>query len=345
MVFRFANPWLALLLLPLIAGMLLALRRRPPTLQVSRLQPYRVAFPRGTFWHLVHTPLYLYGVGLLLCILALMRPQFGNERLIERKDGIDIVLILDVSGSMQSYDVPSELTSGEEITAAINSGRLKTRLDTAKEELRKFVKNRPNDRFGLIAFSRLPYTVCPPTLDHEFLINHLDTLEPGMLPDGTGIANPIASATTRLKDSPAKRRVGVLFTDGMNNVQAAITPQQAADIAKTFKIAVYTVGIGSARAVAIAASMFGRRLQQVESEFDQKLLEDIADKTAARYFAARDQTSFAKVMKEIDALETTVLETPRYLDYREQFMPLLGVALALFLLAFLLENTRFQAVP
>ncbi|MCC6582004.1 MAG: VWA domain-containing protein [Phycisphaeraceae bacterium] len=341
MIFRFANPWMAVLVVPLAAGLVLALRRLPPALLVSQLATFRTAFPARPLGHPVHIPLYLYAAAMLLAIVALMRPQFGNERLIERREGIDIVLILDVSGSMQCYDAAG--VSERDVAAAINAGRLKPRIEVAKEELRKFVESRPNDRLGLIAFSRLPYMVCPPTLDHDFLLNHLATLEAGMLTDGTGIATPIASATTRLQTSSAKRRVAVLFTDGMNNVQASITPQQAADIAKTFSIAVYTVGIGSESAW-VAPRGFLQRIPPGEG-VDEELLRSIAAKTGARYFAARDRESFAKVMKEIDALETTTLEAPRYLDYREQFMPLLTAALVLLLVAFLLENAWLQTVP
>lgn len=350
MVFRFANPWMVLLVIPLIIGVVLSVRRKPPTLLVSRLAPFRVAFPPRGWRHPTHIPLYLAALALLLCTVALMRPQFGNERRVERQEGIDLVLVLDVSGSMQVYDAPDRGDEGRSVVSAINAGTLLPRLDTAKAELRKFVEQRPNDRFGLIAFSRLPYLVCPPTLDHDFLLNHLANLQAGVLPDGTGIANPLVSATSRLKDSPAKRRVAVLFTDGMNNVDASITPLQAAEIAKSFNIAIYTVGIGSDCTWAVVPGFMGSRLQQVrqggaEAGFDEGLLKAIADKTGARYFFARDQAGFAKVMKEIDALETTTLEAPRYLDYREQFMPLLVVALLLLLAALLLENSWLQTVP
>ena len=167
-----------------------------------------------------------------------------------------------------------------------------------------------------------------------------------MLGDATNLAGPLASAVARLQESPAKRRVAVFFTDGGNNVQDKVTPEQAADLAKTFNVAVYTVGIGSDRSVMPVQTPFGNQLQQIGgSDFDPKLLQDIAAKTGARYFAAADGKGFAAAMKEIDALEKVKMETPRYMDYSERFMPLLWAGLLLLGLAFFLERTVLQTVP
>ena len=238
-----------------------------------------------------------------------------------------------------------EIGTISEISNAIQSGRLKNRLDTAKAELGKFVERRPNDRIGLLAFARIPYMVCPPTLDHDFLLNHLETLEPGMLPDGTNIAAPVASATGRLKDSPSRRRVMALFTDGENNVDAKLSPRQAATLAKEFKVSIYTVGIGSDRSFVIVSGVFGSQLQQAPAGLDQKLLEEMATTTGGRFFLAQDGRSFTRVMEDIDKLEKTKIEAPRYLDYKDLFMPWLLTALILILLAVLLENSVLQTVP
>jgi len=344
-VFRFLHPWFALLLIPLLVGIWLTLRRKPPALQVSTLKPFAATGPRRSPWHPTFWPLFLYATGLALAIIALMRPQAGSEKTIERTEGIDIMLVLDVSGSMQSFDPPPEIDSVSAISNAIQSGRLKNRLDTAKAELRKFVERRPNDRIGLLAFARIPYMVCPPTLDHDFLLNHLETLEPGMLPDGTNIAAPVASATGRLKDSPSRRRVMALFTDGENNVDAKLSPQQAATLAKEFKVTIYTVGIGSDRSFIIVSGVFGSQLQQAPAGLDQKLLEEMATTTGGRFFLAQDGRSFTRVMEDIDKLEKTKIEAPRYLDYKDLFMPWLLTGLLLILLAVLLENSVLQTVP
>ena len=166
-----------------------------------------------------------------------------------------------------------------------------------------------------------------------------------MLPDGTGLAAPIASATTRLKDSPAKRRVMVLFTDGVNNVDAEITPLQAAKIAHSYHIVAYTVGVGSSRAIMPVNGFFGRQLRVVQAGLDAALLKKIADTTGGRYFAARDQAGFRRAMHEIDSMEKTTLKAPRYLDYRERFFPWLVAGAGLLLLAFLLEHTVLLQTP
>lgn len=340
------TPWAALLAIPVIAAAVLALRRRRPSLQVSGIQPFRDAGCRPRWWHPVNIPVFLTTLGLLALVVALMRPQKGVERIIRRTEGIDIVLLLDVSGSMRAYDVPRG-TSMREAARQVQNENLQNRIAVAKEELRKFVKQRPDDRIGLIAFARLPYVVCPPTLDHDFLLQHLDRLDAGMFKDdGTGIAAPVASATSRLKDSPAKRRVAVLFTDGENNVKAKISPKQAARIAAGFDIAVYTVGIGGAQALTVVDSWFGgRRLRPVASGLDRQLLEAIAEETDAVYFPARDAAMFANVMNRIDKLEKVDLEVPRYVDYKERFMPWLIAGALLVTLGLVAEETLFLVLP
>lgn len=344
-MFRFQHPWFALLVIPLAVALWLALRRRPPALRYSSLEALAAVPAPGWARLLRHVPAVLEALGAALCIVALMRPQFGNERQVQRSEGVDIMLVLDVSGSMQSYDLPEGMDSADAVTRAIREGVLHTRLDAAKEELGKFVERRPDDRIGMIAFSRIPYMVCPPTLDHAFLLEHLALMEPGMLPDGTNIASPLASAVLRLKDSPARRRVAVLFTDGENNIDAKITPLQAATLAKENNVAVYTVGIGSQRAVILATGIFGRVLQAANAGLDEKLLQGIADKTGARYFPVRDSAAFAKVMADVDALEKITLEAPRYYDFQEQFLRWLLPAMLFLLAGFTLEHTALQRLP
>lgn len=346
-MFRFQHPGFVLLLLPLLGAVATAWLRRPPTLRFSSLEPVRASMggaagPRRLGPR--HWPLLLQAGGLVLAVVALMRPQFGNQRYIERTEGIDIMLVLDVSTSMQAFDVPEALRTGDEVLAAIENGRLKPRIQVAREELRRFVRNRPDDRIGLVVFARQPYMACPPTLDHEFLAGRIEQLQPGMLPDGTNIASPLASATARLKDSPARRRVIVLFTDGENNVDARITPQQAAQLARTVHCIVYTVSVGSDRAVLVVPGL-RRRLAQADGGHGRPLLEEIAAGTGGRCFPARDAAAFARVMGEIDALERVRIEVPRYVDYRERFTPWLAAGLALILAGFVLERTVCQTLP
>jgi Ca-activated chloride channel family protein len=314
-------------------------------MKVGDLVPFRSGGRRLPWRHPVNIPVWLEALGLGLLVVALMRPQMGVEKQIQRSRGIDVVLLLDVSGSMRVYDVPESL-SLRQAGSAIETGRLKNRLDVAKEELRNFVKRRPDDRIGLIVFSKYPYVVCPPTLDHDFLLNHLQMVTVGMFKDdGTGIAGPLSSGANRLKDSLAKRRVMVLFTDGENNVEAAATPMEAAKIASMFKCKVYSVGIGSDRAVYPASGFFGTQLQRVPNGLDEKLLRQIADETQGRYFAAQDADMFAQVMKEIDSLETIEMKQPKYIDYSERFVGWLLAGCILLLLGVFLENTVLLQAP
>jgi Ca-activated chloride channel family protein len=196
-----------------------------------------------------------------------------------------------------------------------------------------------------VAFAPLPYLAAPPTLDHAWTLAHLKRLEPGDIGDATGIAGPIASATSRLKDSTAKRKVIVLFTDGKNNVEARITPLQAAKIANDNKITIHTVGIGGENSFVIVDGLFGKQLQQISHEFDEKLLRDIASATGGKYFAAKDAQGLEQTMHEIDKLEKTSFEAPKFIDYRELAFPLLSIALFSALLSTIFSHTILLKLP
>ncbi len=342
---NFAYPWMLLLYIPLIGLLVYALKRKNPTVIISSVKLFTSGTAEKGFNLRANIPLLLYAVATAILVLALSRPQRGIEELKQRAEGIDIMLAIDVSGSMQSIDVPEKYTNGREVAAAINSGKLKPRIDIAKEEIKKFIEKRPNDRIGLVAFAPLPYVACPPTLDHAWLFAHLERLQPGIIGDSTGIAGPITSAVNRLKNCDSKRKVVVLFTDGKNNVNAQITPIQAAKLAKTFDIITYTVGIGSRNAFIIQNGFMGKQLVPIKDEFDEKLLKDIAGTTGGRYFTASDAEGLQKTMDEIDKLEKTSLEQPRYVDYRELAPPLVLTALIIILSGFILSTTLFLKVP
>jgi Ca-activated chloride channel family protein len=255
------------------------------------------------------------------------------------------MLAIDLSGSMQAMDVPRKITTPEQLQSAFESGEIKNRLEIAKDEIRRFIKKRPNDRIGLIGFAKLPYNICPPTLDHAWLLAHLDRLQPGIIGDSTGIAGPIASAVHRLEKSDSKRRVLVLFTDGRNNVNARISPRQAAKLAKAMNVIIYTVGIGSDNAYVLQNSYAGPQIFPIRGEFDEPLLNDIAKFSEGKYYKAFDSEGLAKVMDEINKLEKTSVEQPKFVDYKE-FAPVLAAfALVLFLLGFVTENTFFLSIP
>ncbi len=343
---RFESPYYLLLLLPLAGLFLLNWRRRAPSIILPSIRPaLESGAAKKTVWR-AKLPLMLDAVALALMIVAIARPQRGMEELKQRAEGIDIILALDLSGSMKAIDVPPSYRTAESLRRGIATGALRERAEVAKEEIRKFIERRPNDRIGLIAFAPLPYLAAPPTLDRMWIERQLAKLDPGELGDATGIAGPIATATTRLKDSKAKRRVLVLFTDGKNNVDARITPMQAAKIAKDFGIVVHTVGIGSQTAFVLVDSLFGgKQLQQVSFEFDEKLLREVAEATGGRYFAAKDAEGLEKTMQEIDRLEKTSFEEPKFVDYREIGLPLISASLVVALASILLSNSLLLKIP
>ena len=343
---RLALPWLLLFFIPFIGIIIYALKKREPTIKVPSLKPFTGANPAGKLHIVTKLPFLLYAVATALLIFALARPQAGIELLKQKAEGIDIMLAIDLSGSMEAIDVPSRYTKEAEVYKAMQSKELQSRINIAKDEIRHFIEKRPNDRIGLIAFAARPYVACPPTLDHAWLEQHLLRLHPGILEDGTNIAGPVASAVHRLKDSDSKRKVLVLFTDGSNNVNARITPRQAAKLAKTFNVIIYTVGIGSRNAYIVQNhSFYGRILQPIGAQFDEKLLKDIANTSDGKYYTASDSKGLQKVMNEIDKLEKTTKEQPRYIDYSEWGPTLVSIALVMILLAFALENTVMLKIP
>ena len=347
-MFRFALPWFLLLYLPYAVLLVMALRKRLPTIRIPWARPFKEANPGGRLHAATGIPFFLHAIGVALLIFALARPQKGIELLKQKAEGIDIMLAIDLSGSMEAIDIPNngKFKIMKDVKDALQSGELKERIEIAKEEIRKFIERRPNDRIGLIAFAPLPYVACPPTLDHAWLFAHLDNLQAGIIGDATGIAGPIASAVHRLKDSKAKRKVVVLFTDGSNNVDARITPRQAAKLAKTFNVVIYTVGIGSPNAYVIRHDPFrGQVLLQLGSQFDEKLLKDIASITGGRYYPAADSKGLEKAMREIDKMEKTSQEQPIYVDYSELGPKFVLAGLILILLAFFLENTSALRIP
>lgn len=342
-MFEISCIWaLALLPLPVLLYWWETRWRKRPSVVVSQTKPFS-SLP-GRKKMRADFPVWCRILALALIVLALARPRTANEHVVIRSQGIDIILALDMSGSMRAIDVPASITDGKTLLSAINAGAVKNRLDAAKEEIRRFIGNRPNDRIGLIGFSDLAYSFAPPTLDHNWLFERLDQLEPGMIGDATGIASPIGSAVSRLKNSACARRVLVLFTDGTNTAVNRLTPEQAADLAKEFSIIIHTVGIGSRNAV-VLDNTFGSRFIPVKDNFDEALLKDLASRTGGTAFLANDAGALRKVMQEIDQLEKTVIEQPKYVEYRE-YAPYLALAAAvLILLALTAEHTWKLKLP
>ena len=347
MIYAFAHPYMLLLLIVLALFLLRAWLKPEPALAVPSLQPFRAAADKIgrkiNFRKLI--PLLFYLLGGVAMIVALAGPREGMEQIRRRAEGIDIIIALDLSGSMKAIDVPSGIRTEAQLSAALATGLVKDRLGTAKAEISKFIQARPNDRIGLVAFAPLPYMVCPPTLDHAWLLANLTRLESGVIGDQTGIAGPITTAVRRLKDSDSKRRVVVLFTDGVNNVNAKVTPRQAAKLADTFNVTVYTVGIGSGNAVAKQDGFFGSGFVQIRDEFDEQLLKDIAKTTGGVYYKADDGDAMRKAMEQIDKLEKTTVKQNILVNWKEFYPALSWLAVAFLLLGMLLEKTVLLRVP
>lgn len=265
---------------------------------------------------------------LALLILAAARPQQGNTTSEIQASGIDILLAVDVSGSMEAMDF------------TLNN-RPVNRLEVVKKVVDEFIEERPNDRIGLVAFGGRPYLVCPLTLDHDWLRKRLESLSIGMVEDGTAIGSAIGSGINRLRDQDSKSRILILLTDGMNNA-GRIPPLVAAEAAETLNIKVYTIGAGTrGEAPMPVTDPFGRKqIRMARVDIDEKTLTAVAEKTGAQYFRATDTNSLTRIYNEINRMETTTRTIKKFENYRELF-PYLVLA-ALSLLAFEIGGRRRQ---
>jgi Ca-activated chloride channel family protein len=276
---------------------------------------------------------YLRTACLLLLILAAARPQSAIEKTKIYVEGIDIVLTIDTSTSMRAMDFEIK-------------GRRVDRLDVAKVVIKDFIEKRVNDKIGMVAFAALPYTVCPLTLDHDWLEKNLERVRIGMVEDGTAIGSAVSSSLNRLKDTETKEKVVILLTDGMNNA-GRISPMVAAEMAETLGVRVYTIGVGTkGLAPYPIKDKFGNvMLRPVEIDMDEDLLRKIADTTGGKYYRATDTESLQGIYDRIDELEKTPMEEIGYDLYRELFGIFLIPALALLLLEVILSNTLLRRIP
>jgi Ca-activated chloride channel family protein len=339
-------PWLLLLFIPYAAVLYFAWTVHAPSIRVPGLAPFRRAAGKGRRinWRKL-IPFVLLALGGASMIVALAQPREGIEEVRSKADGIDIMIAIDLSPSMNAIDAPASITDTR-LLDLVRHGTLKNRVDTAKAEIARFIEERPNDRIGLIAFASLPYVLCPPTLDHAFLLANLERLSVGQIGDGTGIASPIASAVKRLKDSDAKSRILVLFTDGSNTVNGQISPRDAGKLADTFDITIYTVGIGSRYArIPVQTLLGGVMLQTYPDEFDEPLLRELADMTGGRYYRTADAKGMAQAMNEINKLEKTSVEQPVIVNWRELYPYFCWAGLAFLLLGFCLRQTVCLRLP
>lgn len=327
---EFANK--PLLFLLLIIPILIALyvwkyRKLYPTIQISS---FDFANKSKTSFReiLVHVLFGLEMVAVALLIVALARPQSSEKNSTTNVEGIDIVMTMDVSGSMLAEDFKPN------------------RLEAAKKVGAKFVDGRPNDRIGLVVFASESYTQCPMTTDHKVLNQLMSEIKTGIIEDGTAIGDGLSIAISRLKDSDAISKVIILLTDGVNNT-GSIDPISAAEIAKMFGLRVYTIGVGTnGTAPYPVQDFFGnKRYQQVEVNIDEDMLRQIANMTGAQYFRATDNSSLDKIYSEIDKMEKSRIEVYEFERKTEEFFPFAAIALGLLALVFLMRTFVLRIFP
>lgn len=331
--FAFAHPWvlLLLLLLPLLAWLKgkfggTAGVTFSNTAMLAKIGNRRRSRAGAILAALTYLALALF-------IVALARPQLGRVTTRVQATGVDIMLVLDVSRSMLAED----FTIGN---------RRANRIDAVKLVTEQFIRERPNDRIGLVAFAGRPYLVSPLTLDHDWLIRNLERLRIGLVEDGTAIGSAIASAANRLKDKEAKTKLIVLLTDGDNNA-GKVQPLTAAEAAKALGIRIYTIGAGTeGEAPFPLTNQFGRTVyRNVLVKFDEKTLQDIATMTSGRYFRATDTNSLRTIFAEIDKLEKSKVEVEKTAHYRDLFMWFLIPGLICVSLEILLSQTVWRRLP
>ena len=325
----FHNPeylFLLLLLIPIIFWYVWEMHKSDASLQISSLQNL-AKFPKSSKIKLRHIPCVLRVLAITFIILALARPQASNSWRTQNSEGIDIMMALDISGTMMAEDLKPN------------------RLEAAKTVATEFILSRPNDNIGLVVFASESFTQCPLTIDHAVLINLFKGVNYGLIEDGTAIGLGLANAINRIKDSKAKSKVIILLTDGSNN-RGDIAPITAAEIAKTFGLRVYTIGVGSSGIVNVPVQTpIGIQYQQMQSEFDEKSLQKIANMTGGKYFRASDNSKLRRIYQEIDQLEKTKISVREFSKKNEQFFLFSLLAFIFLISEVLMRNTILRRIP
>ena len=327
---HFASPyylWLLALIVPMIAYYVWRVRQGGAAIQISTVEGVLRA-PKSVRYYLRHLPFVLRTAAYALLVVALARPQGIEQNVRTSTEGIDIMLSIDVSGSMLARDFkPDRITAAKEVAAS-------------------FISDRVGDRLGLVVFAGGAFTQSPLTTDQSTLQTLLARIRSGLIEDGTAIGNGLATAINRLRESEAKSKVIILLTDGINN-RGEIAPMTAAEIARAQGIRVYTIGVGSrGTAPYPAVDMFGNMTfinQKVE--IDEKTLTEIARLTGGRYFRATDKEKLQAIYDEINQLEKSRVEVTERITYHELFLGWVLAALALLTAELLLSNLVLKRIP
>ena len=329
--FQFKDPWLLLFMLMLPYIFFKGKRKQQATVNYSSigtLQSIRTA--QVDFFSAL--PLILRILSVMLLILALARPQEGHKSQEILSVGVDIMLALDTSGSMQALDF-------------IKNEKRDTRLAMVKDVVSKFIENRPNDRIGMVVFGSEAYTQCPLTLDQGILQSFLSKLDIGMAGDSTAIGSAVGIAVKRLKDLESDSKVIILLTDGRNNA-GSLPPVQAAQTAKAFGIKIHTIGVGThGKAPFLVNSIFGQRYVYQEVDIDENTLKEISKLTGGQYFRATDLESLKSIYKQIDQMEKSEVKVLDHSEYTELFHYFLIPGILLLLTEIILSNSILRRIP
>ena len=329
--FQFQDPWLFLLLAIIPLLIYRTLKNRPATLHFSSLDSLKTLHRKGVNF-LAATPLILRCLAIALLVTALARPQEGRKSTEILSAGVDILLAIDTSGSMRAMDFEK-------------NNQPVDRLTVVKDVVSEFIDSREFDRMGMVVFGNEAFTQCPLTLDHDILHSFLNKLQIGVAGDSTAIGSAIGISVKRLKDLESKSKVIILLTDGRNN-SGNITPFQAAEIAKTYGIKIYTVGVGTqGQAPFPMSTPFGQKMLMQRVAIDEESLKKIAKQTGGRYFRATDSDSLKQIYAQIDSLEKSEVKWIDHSEYRELFPLFLIPALLLVLTEMVLTQTRLRRVP
>ncbi|MBN2273395.1 MAG: VWA domain-containing protein [Bacteroidales bacterium] len=327
---EFAHPHYLYLLtgiILLVIWYIFSYRHLQADLQISSASAIKPV-SKTTRVKLRHLPFIFRMAAIAFIIIVLARPQSTDFHEKTTTEGIDIILAIDISGSMLARDFTPD------------------RLEAAKDVAVEFISGRPNDRIGLVVFSAESFTQCPLTNDHATLINLFKDIKSGIIEDGTAIGLGLSNAVTRLKNSEAISKVVILLTDGMNNT-GSIDPITAAEIAKTFGIRVYTIGVGmKGMAPYPFQDVFGRTvIQKVPVEIDEPVLQEIADMTSGNYFRATNNEKLRQIYAKIDQLEKSKIDVKEYSRKQEEYRLYAGIALLLLFIEMLLRYTVFRGIP
>ena len=325
----FANPHLLylLLLVPvLVAWYFYRIRKNNADLQISSTEGFDLG-AKSFRLYLVHGLYIIRLLAVTLIIIALARPQTSLSRQDINIEGIDIILAMDVSGSMLARDFNPD------------------RLEASKEVAMEFIDGRPNDRIGLVIFSGETFTQCPLTTDHSVLKNLFKDIKSGMIEDGTALGDGLATAVNRLKTSKAISKVIILLTDGVNNM-GSLDPLSAAEIAKLYGIRIYTIGVGTTgMAPYPVQTPFGIQLQNMEVKIDEALLKEVSRLTDGKYFRATSMVKLRQIYQEIDQLEKSKIDITEFRKKNDEYLILTLIAFFLLALEIILRNTVFRNIP